>query len=53
MLFDDLDFDDGDDGYDIIDYMVLDDLTRTSEEPQRGGCLACVGFFLLAGVWLL
>jgi len=54
MLFDDLDFDDGDDGYDIIEMMELDDVVRTSEEPSGNvGCLAFVGFFLLVGEWLL
>ena len=53
MLIDDFDFDGEDEGYDIIDYLVLDEITRTSDEPKNVGCLGCLGFFLLVGVWLL
>ena len=54
MLIDDLDFDVEDEGYDIIDYMVMAAEVRTSDEPSRGnvGCVACLGFFLLVGVLL-
>ena len=54
MLIDDLDFDVEDEGYDIIDYMVMADEVRTSDEPSSGnvGCVACLGFFLLVGVLL-